>query len=126
MRPFLAVASDIDPAALGSELAVVIHDVLNSDIRESAHEVAELLEVVGEVEWLDFYTNARTVNISVADDDFRAYVSPRHKRQEGEWFGSRPGEALEVVDWREADAIGRATLTALAIASTTGWQASDG
>lgn len=122
VRPFLALAADIESEKFGAQLVVLIRDVLRSQNQESAHEVTELLKFVGGADWRDFYTNARTVNITVADDGFRAVVSPRHKRQDGEWFGSKPGEPLEVNDWREPDAIGRAALTALAIASTTGWR----
>lgn len=123
VRPFLAMPSDVEPEVAGSRLAVLIRDVFSSEIQESAHDVAELLKFVGDVEWRDFHTNARTVTIIVAEDSFRACVSPRHKRQDGDWFGSRPGELLDVADWREAAALGRAVLTALAISSTTGWNA---
>jgi hypothetical protein len=121
MRPFATLAAGSEPEVVGAAISGILYELLDSPVNDSSHQVDQFLQFVGGIGWTAFYTQSRSVDVAASEDGFGARVWARHKRQDREWFGNRQGEMLTVEDWRDADAIGRAVLTALAISSTTGW-----
>lgn len=119
--PFVRLSAASSWSAVGIAASNLLLEQIESQPRESRHHVDEFLRIVGETDWRGFYTRSRSVDVVTSEIGADARIWPRHKHQDGDYFGNRQGERLTVTDWREPDVLGRAILTAIAIASTTGW-----
>lgn len=122
-RPFARMSGDGDPRTIGAVVSGMFNELLRSLAVDAPHLADELVEFIGGTDWRTFYTQSRSVDVSGSEFDVKARVWPRHKGQQGDWFGNRQGQVLIVEDWRDSDSLGRAVLTALSISSTTGWVA---